>query len=336
MSAPPVQYVTTCDGYSIAYTVSGRGHPFVVLPSWINHVQDVWTEGFSVANLLKDAAERYQVINYDSRGMGMSTRGLSEDFGFDSYVLDLEALLERLKLKRFVLLGFASFAFLAVRYALQYPERVSALILIGPPQRWIPATWEDLARKDWEGFLADHVSRSYSLQMARRVLEMFKRWATQDDYLISVRAWQTASWEDCLSTLQTPTIVLWSQGLRVDVESVTKFTRLLPNGQLVILDSGLPYGAPGEAIAAIEPFLQRSGVTTAGQLDSPPAADGLTAREVAVLRLIAAGKSNAQIAAELVISPHTAIRHVSKIFAKTGVSNRAEAASYAHRHGLAS
>ena len=71
----------------------------------------------------------------------------------------------------------------------------------------------------------------------------------------------------------------------------------------------------------------------------PPAAapaypDGLSEREVAVLRLLAAGKSNQDIAAGLVISPHTVIRHVSNIFAKTGVANRVEAATYAHRHGL--
>jgi DNA-binding NarL/FixJ family response regulator len=54
-----------------------------------------------------------------------------------------------------------------------------------------------------------------------------------------------------------------------------------------------------------------------------------------VLRLVAAGKSNQQIADALVISPNTVVRHVSNIFAKTGVANRAEAASFATRHGLA-
>jgi class 3 adenylate cyclase/DNA-binding CsgD family transcriptional regulator len=61
----------------------------------------------------------------------------------------------------------------------------------------------------------------------------------------------------------------------------------------------------------------------------------LTNREVEVLRLIAAGKSNQEIADELVISLNTVLHHVSNIFAKTGVANRAEAAAYASRHGLA-
>jgi DNA-binding CsgD family transcriptional regulator len=62
---------------------------------------------------------------------------------------------------------------------------------------------------------------------------------------------------------------------------------------------------------------------------------GLTQREVEVLGLVAAGKSNADIAEELFISPNTVIRHVSNILAKTGSSNRTEAARYATQHGLA-
>jgi DNA-binding NarL/FixJ family response regulator len=61
---------------------------------------------------------------------------------------------------------------------------------------------------------------------------------------------------------------------------------------------------------------------------------GLTGREVEVLRLIAAGHSNRAIAQALYISPNTVLHHVSSIFTKTGVANRAEAAAYATRHGL--
>jgi DNA-binding NarL/FixJ family response regulator len=49
---------------------------------------------------------------------------------------------------------------------------------------------------------------------------------------------------------------------------------------------------------------------------------------------VAAGRTNQQIADELLISLNTVARHVSNIFAKTGVANRAEAASYAHSRGL--
>ena len=61
---------------------------------------------------------------------------------------------------------------------------------------------------------------------------------------------------------------------------------------------------------------------------------GLSEREVEVLRLIAAGKSNKEIAEALVLSINTVFRHVNHIFQKTGTTNRAAAASYAHHHAL--
>jgi DNA-binding CsgD family transcriptional regulator len=61
---------------------------------------------------------------------------------------------------------------------------------------------------------------------------------------------------------------------------------------------------------------------------------GLTPRELQVLRLVAAGRSNRAIAAELGISDRTVARHVSNIFLKLGLSNRAAATAYAYRHSL--
>jgi DNA-binding NarL/FixJ family response regulator len=63
--------------------------------------------------------------------------------------------------------------------------------------------------------------------------------------------------------------------------------------------------------------------------------NGLTAREVEVLRLVAAGQSNPQIAAALFLSHKTVQRHLSNIFAKTGVTSRTAAAAYAFEHQLA-
>ena len=62
--------------------------------------------------------------------------------------------------------------------------------------------------------------------------------------------------------------------------------------------------------------------------------DGLSQREVEVLRLVAAGKSNREIADALCISLNTVATHVRNILAKTGAANRTEAAAYALRNGL--
>ena len=61
---------------------------------------------------------------------------------------------------------------------------------------------------------------------------------------------------------------------------------------------------------------------------------GLTPRELEVLRLVAAGRSNREIAEALVISEHTVARHVQNIFAKLHVSSRTAAGAFAFEHGL--
>ena len=78
-------------------------------------------------------------------------------------------------------------------------------------------------------------------------------------------------------------------------------------------------------------------VTRIGAAPPPvaaPAPDDLSPRELVVLRLIAAGRSNREIGVELVISEHTAANHVRSILRKTGSANRTEAADYAHRRKL--
>ncbi|AIA06358.1 response regulator transcription factor [Streptomyces noursei] len=67
--------------------------------------------------------------------------------------------------------------------------------------------------------------------------------------------------------------------------------------------------------------------------DEPP--DGLTAREVDVLRLVAGGQTNPEIARTLHVSTATVKTHINNLFAKAGLRDRAQAIHYAYRHGLA-
>ena len=76
------------------------------------------------------------------------------------------------------------------------------------------------------------------------------------------------------------------------------------------------------------PDLARLGSLTA------PAPHGLSARELEVLRHVAAGKTNREIAAELVVSEHTVARHLQNIFSKLGVSSRTAATAFAFEHHL--
>jgi len=84
---------------------------------------------------------------------------------------------------------------------------------------------------------------------------------------------------------------------------------------------------------AIQERLVAALLSTAGRVRTPP--DDLTTREVEVLKLIAAGLSNAEIAAALVVSAATVKTHINHIFAKTGARDRAQAVRYAYQHGIA-
>ena len=96
--------------------------------------------------------------------------------------------------------------------------------------------------------------------------------------------------------------------------------------------------AAGQSV--LEGQVQRRLVSAAaGAAASAPASadiarDGLTAREIEVLKRIAAGYSNTQIAKELFISEATVKTHINHLFAKTGARDRAQAVRYAYSHGL--
>ena len=101
-----------------------------------------------------------------------------------------------------------------------------------------------------------------------------------------------------------------------------------------LLDEALAIARELGVLALIERVEHLHSSKESVQQEQPTYPGGLSQREVAVLRLIGLGKSNREIAEELVISIHTANCHVSHILSKVGVANRAEAAVYAARRGL--
>jgi DNA-binding CsgD family transcriptional regulator len=94
---------------------------------------------------------------------------------------------------------------------------------------------------------------------------------------------------------------------------------------LALADEPAAAGATGEASRGSE----------GAEADDDPAFFGLSLREREVLRLIAAGHSNAEIAQALFISPRTASTHAAHILSKLGLTTRAELIAFAHREGLA-
>jgi DNA-binding CsgD family transcriptional regulator len=107
---------------------------------------------------------------------------------------------------------------------------------------------------------------------------------------------------------------------------------------LVFRDLGDDVSGAAELEAARRTFLRLGATPDARQVDAvlgaTPVPRGLTAREVEVLRLVAAGRSNPEIAAELVLSEKTVARHLSNIFTKLDVRSRTAAAAFAFEHHL--
>lgn len=102
-------------------------------------------------------------------------------------------------------------------------------------------------------------------------------------------------------------------------------------------DIGRAIGAAASGHGVLDQAVQQRLIDAARQRVGRPATlpDGLTDREAEVLGLIAQGLSNADIAARLFVGEATVKTHVNRIFSKTASRDRAQAAAYAHRHGLA-
>jgi DNA-binding winged helix-turn-helix (wHTH) protein/pimeloyl-ACP methyl ester carboxylesterase len=124
-----IRYCTTADGVRLAYATSGSGPALVKASNWLTHLDferdsPIWRHWW-------DALSRHHtVVRYDERGNGMSQRDVT-GVSFDTWVRDLETIVDAAALDRFALLGISRGASIAIAYAVRHPERVSHLILYG-------------------------------------------------------------------------------------------------------------------------------------------------------------------------------------------------------------
>jgi DNA-binding CsgD family transcriptional regulator/pimeloyl-ACP methyl ester carboxylesterase len=344
LDAPPVQYVKTSDGVNLAVTQTGAGDALVYVPFCFNHCGLVWTSPL-FRKAFGHLSEGFRLVQYDSRGQGMSDRGLPDTLCFEDFVQDLQAVIDGLKLDRVVFLAHLQFAKTAMRYAVRHPERVKALVLWNAFSRLssgsVSGSGEALASHNWE-FLVEATVRTAFPQDAPEA-----QWAitgqsiTQDDFIKLLRVLNGEDMEADLARIQMPTLVLAtkSSAWTFATEEASKhLAASIPGARLTVYDDlgggiyTLDDGTP-PAVQAIRAF-----VAGLGDEAHPPRAGGtdmgLSQRELEVLRLVAAGQSNAQIAEGLVISPRTVDRHVANILSKTGAANRTQAAAHAREYGL--
>jgi DNA-binding winged helix-turn-helix (wHTH) protein/pimeloyl-ACP methyl ester carboxylesterase len=124
-----VQFCTTSDGVRIAYASVGDGPPVVWAAHWLSHLAYSW-ETPIWRHWIEEFAKDNAFVHYDERGNGLSDWD-NPTFSVDTFVRDLEAVVDALGFDRFALIGSSKGGSTAMAYAARHPERVSHLVLLG-------------------------------------------------------------------------------------------------------------------------------------------------------------------------------------------------------------
>ena len=338
MDPPPVQYVTSSDGFRIAYCVSGEGRPLLFISPDFMDIQQVWHHH---PDWMAGLAARFRLIQYDPRGTGLSTRGLPESLTLEDYVRDLETEVERLSVQPFLIWSLGGMGLTAIRYATLHAERVAALILVGPGvsgQAWGPVLYRMLPNEDWERFLRSMIPAGLTMEDTRAHLHDSLQTTTLNDWNAHMRCIVNSNVESDLQRLPMPALVMRARySMALPAEESMKVAALIPNSRFAVLDAEFTLEAAVQGLEAIDNFVRvlpslpehddfaRSGQDSLGSL---------SLREIEVLRLVALGRSNRQIADELVITLSTVTKHIGSILGKTASANRTEAAVYARDRGI--
>jgi pimeloyl-ACP methyl ester carboxylesterase/DNA-binding CsgD family transcriptional regulator len=354
-----IRFCTTSDGVRIAYASVGSGPVLVKAPNWLTHLEYEWQSPVW-RHWWQELARDYTVIRFDQRGAGLSDWNIPEA-SFESWVNDLEAVVEATAVDRFALLGISQGGPVAIEYCVRHPEKVTHLILYGAYSRGSlyrgqsRAEFEARVTLTREGWGRDNPAyrQMFTSQFMPGATAEQMSWFNELQR-ISTSGMNAARVQeigsnlnvlDRLRLVSTPTLVLHAnRDARVPFEEGRTLASLIPDAHLVTLDS------PNHLTLADEPAWEKlignvrhflaTGKPLPAEPDKTEMATGpagqLTQREVEVLRLIAAGRSNQEIAQELVISFNTVTNHVKNILGKTGCANRTEAASYAYRRGIVS
>jgi pimeloyl-ACP methyl ester carboxylesterase/DNA-binding CsgD family transcriptional regulator len=330
MDMPTVQYVTTPDGVKLAYAVRGKGLPVIFLPFHFSSLEFRWNMAW-----LGDVSQHACVAAYDGRGQGLSTRNLDRDFTVADFRRDLETVIEAVGFQKFVLAAYGGFGHVAVGYAVEYPERVHALVLICTAESFAAYPWLPmlpLAEENWDLFLRLQL-KNIPAHVLERVLSNFKSCTTPEDYGRMIRGFAASDISDALPALDLPVLMIHS--LRQHWLSPDEGAKLAAKVRAARIffpdDEGEIEPEPVQGAKTIIEFLKGLPPIDQGEamgLDPYPTNGELSHRQSDVLCLIADGKTTREIAGALVLSERTVERHIADIYAKIGARNRAEATAF--------
>jgi pimeloyl-ACP methyl ester carboxylesterase/DNA-binding CsgD family transcriptional regulator len=332
---------TELDDKRIAYATVGEGPLLLFGGRWVTHLEEEWDDPRTRA-FFEDLAATHRVVRYDRIGAGLSDRTLPS--GGASLELDMRTLAAvhaAVGSEPATVFACSCSGLSAADYATRSPEIVRKIVFFGAyaSRSDIPEVTRrslvDFARTNWPlaaqmlaGLIAPHASGDEIAVMSRH-----KRRAADAEVAAAFLELDLSSdARAVLPKVTAPSLVLHRRGDRtVPISRGRELAALLPNARFVTLsgDSHLPQlDDQRELQRALAGFLDDA-VPAETNGDSP-----LTGRETEVLRLVAAGLSNREIASSLVLSEHTVHRHVANILRKLAQSTRAAAAAYATRAGL--
>jgi pimeloyl-ACP methyl ester carboxylesterase/DNA-binding CsgD family transcriptional regulator len=329
----------------------GEGPPLVWMGDAVfSHVLLEWHIPECRSSYESLISQGRKLIRFDQRGGGLSDRNVS-DLSMEGRQADLEAVVDRLGIKKFDLFAIVDSGPPAMAFAARNPDRVSHLMLwctsaTGGDYADLPQieAVRGLLDKDWPLYTETiaHFALGWSTgEPVRRAAELMREAFTPETlkriYDATARFDATAY----LPKIKVPTLVLHRRGITwLPDRGSRQLASQIPDARLAVLpgNSLLPALTDWEALATtIDDFLQTdasSGLMESGSGIPSRYPDGLTHREVDVLRLIAAGRSNAEISNELVLSMRTVARHITNIYGKIGARGKADATAYAIRHHL--
>ena len=274
---PRIQYAKTADGVSIAFWTLAEGMPLVHMPltPW-SHVQLEWGRP-ELRRWYERLAEKRRLIRYDSRGSGLSDRHVA-DYGLEAHVLDLEAVVDRLGLEQFALLGSGDSGPAAVAYAARHPERISRLILWCTYSRFSDyfSSQEfhaefSLRDKDWKIYTETfaHLALGWSEgDQAHQFAAFMRECVTPETLRAFYAAIGDLDVSDLLPLVRSPTLVLHRRQLPfLDVNAPRAIVSLIPDARLALLEgtsSAAFLGDVDSVLTAVDEFLREGEEVAAG------------------------------------------------------------------------
>jgi pimeloyl-ACP methyl ester carboxylesterase/DNA-binding CsgD family transcriptional regulator len=353
---PRVQFTTSLDGTSIAWTSIGTGPTLIHLPPVpFSNVEGDWRVPV-LRRAFAALGDQLRFVQYDGRGTGRSQRDVT-DLSLDAYLADLDAVVEAsARGDPVVLLGYYAAAPHAIAWAARHPDRVRGVVLFGgATSHWQtmqgPAMGAllSLIERDWDTFV-ESVTHAWlgwpEGEEARLAAEGFRTSTTPAVARATLESIAGIDVTADAASVRCPVLVLHrAEAQVIPLEVSTELARALPGGRLAVIpgsSAGLFFETADLVVDRIvafvrDPLAEPAAVAAAGggRMRSRPEAGGLSPREVEVLRLLAAGESNGQIAAVLGLSINTVERHVSNAYRKIDARGRAEATAWAIRNGVA-